>query len=117
MMFHVKQNIFILIITAVICFLSAVIVYLRLFLKKYSITVGRNAIIVKSGVIIKTERVLPLPRLIYAERFTTPLSRLMGLSQLSLRAVKVNIITAELEKESVEKIVDVIRNCGERSEI
>lgn len=116
-MFHVKHNILISIITATACLLFAVIVYLCLFFKNYSVLLGENAIIVKSGVIIKTKRILPLPRLIYAEQFTTPLSRLLGLSRVSLRAVKVNLVIAELERESVLKIINIIGDCGEEVEI
>ncbi len=112
--FRVKHDIFITIITAAALLLSAVIVYLRFYFKKYSITVDKGAIIVKSGVIIRTERLLPAPRLIFAESFTTPLSRLLGLSQLSLRAIKVNLITAELTKAQTKSILGVISDRNEQ---
>ena len=93
--------------------LSAVIVYLRFYFKKYCITVDKGAIIIKSGVIIRTERVLPTPRLIFAESFTTPFSRFLGLSLLSLRAIKVNLITAELTSAEIKSILGVISDRDE----
>ncbi len=112
--FHVKHEIFLTIITAAALLLLAVIVYLRFYFNKYSITVYKGAIIIKSGVIIRTERVLPMPRLIFAESFTTPLAKLLGLSQLSLRAIKVNLNTAELSKAEIKSILGVISDRDER---
>lgn len=109
-----KHEIFLTIITAAALLLLAVIVYLRFYFNKYSITVYKGAIIIKSGVIIRTERVLPMPRLIFAESFTTPLAKLLGLSQLSLRAIKVNLNTAELSKAEIKSILGVISDRDER---
>lgn len=113
LVFHVKHDIFIITMTAAALLLSAVIVYLRFYFKKYCITVDKGAIIIKSGVIIRTERVLPTPRLIFAESFTTPFSRFLGLSLLSLRAIKVNLITAELTSAEIKSILGVISDRDE----
>ena len=90
--------------------LSAVIVYLWFYFRKYSVCVNKGAIIIKSGVIIRTERILPVPRLIYTEKFTSPFARIFGVSQLYLKAIKVNLPVAELEEEKITTILGVISN-------
>ena len=76
--------------------------------------VNKRAIIIKSGVIIKIEKVLPRPRMIFVERFTTPLARVFGLSQLFLRATRTNLITAELTNDQINSILGVISEGDEK---
>lgn len=82
--------------------------YLPVFLKSYSITVDKNAVIIRRGVFIKRESVMPQPRLVYAEHITTPTARLFSVSAIAFRAARAVTLTVELEKEEVREILEVI---------
>lgn len=86
--------------------------YLPKYLKSYSIVISGEAMIIKSGVFIKNERIMPNARLIYAEHYRTPLSRCFGLSGLILRATRAATFTMELELSNINEIVEAIS--GER---
>lgn len=83
-------------------------VYLPLFFKSYSLTVDENAIIIKRGVIIKRESIMPQPRLVYAEQITTPLARMFSVSAIAFRATRAVTVTAELDKSDIAEILEVV---------
>ncbi len=79
--------------------------YLPYYFKRYSLTVCANAIIIKSGVFIQHERIMPTPRLIYTERYRTPISRAFGVSGLVLHATRAATFTAELSDADITEIL------------
>lgn len=80
-------------------------IYLPLYLSRYSVTVSSEAIVIKSGVIIHREQIMPIPRMVYVQRLTTPLARAFSVSALSLRATRAMLITLELKKSDIEEII------------
>lgn len=107
-MFHVKQNSNFVIITATVILSVAVIFFLFIYQKNYSILLSSKAITIKSGTIIKKERVLPSPRLIFAETYITPLEKLLNLRVIVLRAVKVRLFTMPIDKKAAAEILGEI---------
>lgn len=98
---------YVLILPATVIFIALLFdfVYLPLYLKNYKITVSDGAIILSSGVFIKTERIMPFPRLVYAEKIETPFGRAAGISAIVFRAARVEAVTAELDKKQADEVI------------
>lgn len=107
-MFHVKQNLFFGVITATVIISLAVIFYLCIYRKNYSVEVSITAITVKSGVIIKKKRILPSPRFVFAETYITPLEKLFNLEVIAFRAVKARLFTMPLDAKDAEETLGEI---------
>ncbi len=102
------------IVLAVLATIAAVLIlfntiYMRAYIENYSVSVGQNAVIIKSGVFIKKERIMPQKRLIYTERITSPIAYLFSLSALTLRAARTMTLTIELDKEDIERIIKEVQ--------
>lgn len=80
--------------------------YVPTFLKSHIITADDSAVTVKRGVFIKTEHIMPFPRLVYSETFSTPLSERMGISGISLRAARGVILIPEIKKSDTELLLE-----------
>ncbi len=107
-MFHVKQNLYFAITTATVLMAAAVVFYLCVYIKNYEICVTNAAITVKSGVIIKKERILPSPRMVFVETYVTPLEKVFKLETIAFRAVKSRIITMAItQKDAMGILVGV----------
>lgn len=79
--------------------------YIPSYFKRYSIITTKNAIIIRSGIFLKTERIMPEPRMLYAESYHTPLAKALGLSGLLLRASRAATFCAELEEKDIKEIL------------
>lgn len=79
--------------------------YIPSYFKAYSIELSENALIIKSGVLLKTERIMPEPRMLYTESYHTPLSKAFGLSGLMLRASRAATFCAELRATDTNEIL------------
>ena len=88
-----------------VLFLSIAFLYLPHYFKHYSIELGKNAIIIKSGLFVRHERIMPTPRLIYTERYRTPVSKAFGLSGLVLHATRAATFTAEFSDTDIDEIL------------
>ncbi len=89
---------------ALLC-LAFVFLYLPQYFKNYSLTLSDNAIIIKSGVFVHHERIMPAPRLIYTERYRTPIATAFGVSGLVLHATRAVTFTAELSDFDTSEIL------------
>lgn len=87
--------------------------FLPRYFSSYEILFPNSAIIIKRGVFIKTSHIMPFSRLVYTESYSTPLSRVMGLSALSLKAARSRIIIPELFREDVIGIIDNLKKENE----
>ncbi len=98
-------------ISVAIVLLGVIIAFLYIpkYFERYSITVGENALIIKSGIFLKHERIMPNPRLIYIERYFTPLSKLFGICGLILHATRAGTITAEMKNADIDRIMEAIK--------
>ena len=83
-------------------------VYLPFFFKTYKIIISNDAVIVKYGILIKVEHIMPYKRMIYAQRFETPLARILGVAAIRLKAARSHLLVAEIEKDSAIAITDFL---------
>ena len=85
--FFSRYTLWFLVPAAVIATLGLVFafVYIPFYFNSYKISVDENSITITKGVIIKTTNIMPYPRLVFAQSFTTPLSSAMKLSLFCLR--------------------------------
>ena len=88
--------------------LIASFVYLPLFFKTYKIILSNDVVIVKFGIFIKAEHIMPYKRMIYAQSFETPLARVLGVAAVRLKAARSYLLVAEIEKESAKAIIDFL---------
>lgn len=100
-------NAYFIIVAAALCALCLAVAFLYLphYFKHYSLTLCDNAVIIKSGVFVRHERIMPAPRLIYTERYRTPISRALGVSGLVLHATRAATFTAELRDTDIAEIL------------
>ncbi len=89
--------------------LAASFIYIPFYFKSYKIIVDENAIIISRGILIKTTNVMPYPRLIFAKSFTTPLSSLLKLKCVMLKAARGWILIPEIENINADHILDNLR--------
>lgn len=76
--------------------------YLPRLQKSYRLTLSAEAVALSRGVFIRRQYLLPCPRLIYVEQFSTPLSALLGLRGLRLRAARGQLTVAAMDKADAE---------------
>ncbi len=69
------------------------------------LTLNAQAVVLIRGVFVRQKYILPLPRLIYAESFFSPLSALLGLRNLRLRAARGRLTVYGLRKEDIGRVL------------
>ncbi len=79
--------------------------YLPRLYKSYKITVDREFLCVKRGVIIETESVMPSPRLVSVRLLYTPLSSALGLCCVQFSAARSRIYITSLERDAAQQLV------------
>lgn len=84
-------------------------IYVPFYFKSYKITVDDNSISITKGVIIRTTNIMPFPRLVFAQSFTTPLSQLMKMKCVMLKAARGWILIPEIENISADYLLDNLR--------
>ncbi len=100
---------FLIVVLGLVCLFEAVILwYLPKLFKAYRIKYINGAVVIESGVIIKTTHIMPFSKMIYTETITTPLAKLMGLKALTLKAARSKILIPELPAAEVLKFVAVL---------
>lgn len=82
--------------------------YLPRFISSYKITIQESAVVIKSGVFIKSIHVMPFSRMIYTQTFTTPLAKKMGLTAVTLKAARSRIFLPEMTKEDAKAFIHAI---------
>lgn len=114
---------------AVLCFVSAVFFAVLLFLaavfffvyfwyfpkltKAYKITATDEFLSVNRGVIVKTESIMPSPKMISAKRIYTPLSAALGLCTVVVSAARNRILLAAVERETADEIINRLGEEGD----
>ena len=89
-------------------FFTAWLFYLPRRLRRHRITLNENAVMVQRGVFIRMTYVMPYPRLIYAQRYSTPLGRLFGLAGIRLKAARGALTLPLLEESDLKAILDLL---------
>lgn len=83
-------------------FLALLLWYVPTLFKNYRIKYINGALIVESGVIIKTTHIMPFTKMIYTQSITTPLAKLFGLSAVTVKAARSRILIPEIAAKDVE---------------
>lgn len=81
-------------------------IYLPIYFKKYKICAFENAIIIEKGILFKTIHIMPYPRLIFTQCITTPLSALLKMKSIILRASRGYLFIPELDNNFAEKLIE-----------
>lgn len=89
--------------------LVAAFVYIPFYFKSYLITVDTNSIIITKGIFIKTTQIMPFPRLVFAQSFTTPIASAMKLKCVMLKAARGWILIPEIESVDAEFMLDNLK--------
>ena len=84
-------------------------VYVPFYFKSYKITVDENSITITKGIIIKTTNIMPYPRLVFAQSFTTPLSQLMKMKCVMLKAARGWMLIPEIENINADFLLDNLK--------
>ncbi len=82
-----------------------ILVYIPLYFRSYKITIMQNAVIIQSGVIVRSKHIMPFSRLLYAQSFSSPLSRLFGLSAMTLKATRSRVFIPEISSKAVQTVI------------
>lgn len=85
------------------------LIYVPFYFKTYKIVVDENSICVTKGIIIKTTNIMPFPRLVFAECFTTPLSTAMKLKCVMLKAARAWMLIPEIESSDADFLLDNLK--------
>lgn len=84
-------------------------VYVPFYFKSYKITVDENSINIDKGVIIKTTQIMPFPRLVFAQSFTTPIASVMRLKCVVLKAARGWMLIPEIENINADYLLENLR--------
>lgn len=84
-------------------------IYVPFYFKSYKIVVDDNFISITKGVVIRTTNVMPFPRLVFAQSFTTPLSQLVKMKCVMLKAARGWILIPEIENVNADYLLDNLK--------
>ena len=105
--FYFKLKIFIIILIFIAALVGLLIFwYLPCYYKSFKIRLTNDGVIIRRGVIIKNSHFLPFSRLIYTQSFTTPISKLLNLRAITLKAARSSIMVPELNKDDAIELIE-----------
>ena len=82
--------------------------YLPALFKTYQIKYINGAVVIESGVFIKTTHIMPYSKMIYTQTLTSPLARFFGLKAVTLKAARSQILIPEVPEEAAEKFTTAL---------
>ena len=83
--------------------------YITFYFKSYKITIDTGFISISKGVFIKRTNIMPFPRLVYAQSYSTPLSSLFNMKILLLKAARSWLLIPELENNTAQLLLEAMR--------
>lgn len=89
--------------------LAFAFIYVPFYFNSYKISVDENSITITKGVVIRTTNIMPYPRLVFAQSFTTPISSAMKLKSVMLKAARGWILIPEIENVNADYLLDNLR--------
>lgn len=109
--FFSRYTLWFLLPTAIIAAIGLIFafIYVPFYFNSYKITVDDNSISITKGVVIRTTNIMPYPRLVFAQSFTTPLSSALKMKCVMLKAARGWILIPEIENEHAEYLLDNLR--------
>ncbi len=100
---------FLIAVLVLICLYEGIMLwYLPKLFRNYRLKYINGAVIIESGVVIKTTHIMPFSKMIYAETITSPLAKLMGIKALTLKAARSRILIPELPENDARKFITVL---------
>ena len=84
-------------------------IYVPFYFKSYKITVDDDAIVISKGVLFKTVNIMPYPRLVFAQSYTTPLATIMKLKAVSLKAARGWMFIPEIKNNDADGLLENLR--------
>ncbi len=100
---------FLIAVLGLICLYESIMLwYLPKLFKNYRLKYINGAVVIESGVIIKTTHIMPFSKMIYTETISSPLAKMMGIKALILKAARSRIMIPELPEKEVQKFVTVL---------
>lgn len=84
-------------------------IFVPFYFNSYKISVDENSITITKGIIIRTTNIMPYPRLVFAQSFTTPISSAMKLKCVMLKAARGWILIPEIENINADYLLDNLR--------
>lgn len=96
-------------------FIYAVVLvfYLPALFKSCKIQFVNGAVVVKRGVLISNCHILPFSRMIYTQTLITPLSRILKVRAVTLKAARSRIFVPELKEDDIESFLNELSKGGE----
>ena len=82
--------------------------YLPSLFKTYQIKYINGAVIIESGVFIKTTHIMPYSKMIYTQTLTSPLARFFGLKAVTLKAARSRLLIPEIPEAEAERLTTVL---------
>ena len=106
--FFLKYSKWLFIPIGTVAVLGAVFIiwFLPLYFKSFIITVDDTAIKVSRGVFFKLTNIMPYPRLVFAQSFSTPVARRFGLTGVTLRAARGLLVIPEMNIDDAKILLD-----------
>lgn len=95
----------VLFITSLFVLISA---YLPFYFKSIKIVIARDVIIIKKGIFIRREHVLPFKKLVYTVSFATPFASFFGVKAICFKAVRKTVFLPEIDKTQAKKLLSLI---------
>lgn len=109
--FFSKYTLWFLLPAAIIACIGLVFafVFVPFYFKSYKIIIDNGAIIINKGVFFKVTSIMPFPRLVYAQSFAAPLSSLMKMKSIMLKAARAWIIIPEIDNADADYLLENLR--------
>ena len=100
------------IIINLVAFVLIIFRYLPIYFRNYKIRLENSVIIINCGVFIKTVRIMPFSKMIYAQSVSTPLAKKLGISSIILKAARSYLLIPEIETEKANDFIRSISRGG-----
>ncbi len=91
-----------------IFFLLAIFLYLPKYFSTFSVKCLKDAVVVENGIFVKRCHILPFSRLIYSQTLNTPLSKVFGVTAVTMKAARSFIFIPEMLDEDSKEFLTVL---------
>ena len=82
--------------------------YLPMLYKSFIIFADDDTVRLTYGVIFKTTQIMPYPRMIFAQGFSTPIARKLKLCAVSLKAARTQIFIPEINETDAKMLINTV---------
>lgn len=91
-------------------------VYAVFYCKSVKVLLYGEVIVIKKGILIRREHVLPLKKQVYTLSLQTPLAKFLGVTAISFKAVRKTVFIPELDSFDAQRLLSLILQ-GDKNEI